>query len=103
MTYNHVRSCFRCGTVWTGYGNICNACLTIDAIKSSNKSESAANISSNSSSGGGDIPMPMALIILGVFLYFDYTLNFVICKLLWLMLKVGFYLMFGWWMGIEVF
>jgi hypothetical protein len=55
------------------------------------------------SAPSGDIPLPMALIVIGIFLLIDYNLNFFICKFIWLLFKVGFYLMFGWWMGIDVF
>jgi hypothetical protein len=54
-------------------------------------------------SSGGDMPLPMALVVIGIFLLIDYNLNFFICKFIWLLFKVGFYLMFGWWMGIDVF
>jgi hypothetical protein len=98
MTYTTPRSCFRCGTPWSGYGNTCNACKTIDAIN-----DPSPMVTAGSASANGDMPLPMALVIIGIFLLIDYNLNFFICKIMWLLLKVGFYLMFGWWMGIEVF
>jgi hypothetical protein len=97
MTYTSPRSCFVCGTPWSGYGVTCNACKTIDAIKGQN------TVVSTSSSTSSDIPLPLALLIIGAFLLVDYNLNFFICKFILLLFKVGFYLMFGWWMGIDVF
>jgi hypothetical protein len=96
MTYSTPRSCFRCGTPWSGYGVTCNACKTIDAINDPKSSVTG-------SSTNADMPLPMALVIIGIFLLIDYNLHFFICKFIWLLFKVGFYLMFGWWMGIDVF
>ena len=96
MTYTTPRSCFSCGTPWSGYGNICNACRTVDAIKGQ-----YPVVRSNTTNS--EMPLPMALVVIGIFLLIDYNLNFFICKFIWLLFKVGFYLMFGWWMGIDVF
>ncbi len=43
VTYNHVRSCFKCGSSWSGYGNICNACRTIDTLEKQAKSSVSVN------------------------------------------------------------
>ena len=96
MTYTTPRSCFICGTPWSGYGVTCNACKTIDAIKDQSSSNSSLTTSDNNSTS--------IVLIIGILLLVDYyKFNFAICKFTWLLLKVGFYLMFGWWMGIEVF
>ena len=100
MTYTTPRSCFSCGSPWGGYGNICNACKTITAIKAKGPSDydgTPDNIKN------AEMPLPLALVVIGIFLLIDYNLNFFICKFIWLLFKVGFYLMFGWWMGIDVF
>jgi hypothetical protein len=97
MTYTTPRSCFICGSPWGGYGNICNACKTIKAIDSQQTSNR-----DNKQTNNDRIPLPLALSIIGVFLLIDYNLNFFICKFIFLLLKIGFYLMFGWWMGIDV-
>lgn len=100
-TYTPIRKCFNCGSVWEGYGNICNACKTIDAI--SNRSGSAEGSSNNGryEGGVGEPHWSGLLILFLMFLFVEVKLNFLICRSVWLLFKIGTYLIFGWWLGIS--
>lgn len=43
MSYTPARHCFRCGSPWYGYGNICNACKTIETLEK--QASSTASVS----------------------------------------------------------
>ncbi len=99
MTYREPIRCVKCLNPWSGWGIICNECRTIDAINNQ-----GSTTSESSSPRSESMPGPIfTAVIWGTFLLIDYNLNFAMCKVMWILLKVGFYLMFGWWMGIEVF
>ena len=89
--------CLRCRQSWNGWDLVCNECKTIDAI---------ANQTSNVASGSGysrdtEHNTFFFVFVAVAFFAFNYWLNWLPIKFAWILLKAGFYLFFGWWMGYS--
>ena len=103
MTYREPVRCVSCLQPWSGWGIICNECRIISALRQQPSATPNTSSTLNPNEGHSSaISLPAALLIWAIFLLVDYNLNFTICKVIWLLCKVGFYLMFGWWMGISI-
>lgn len=100
MAYiEHTKRCSECLQPWNGWGLVCNQCKQLDAIRSL---RTTSNESSSSPTLTEDQENILLAIFFILFLLFNYFTGWFFIKFAWILLKFGFWLMFGWWMGIDI-
>lgn len=87
-------NCYRCGAPWAGWGVECNTCRGIRKME---------EISGSRDYTPGQTMSRKELVIyicIGIFICSrgDWAVG----KFLWFFVKMGLYLMFGWWTGASM-
>jgi uncharacterized protein (DUF983 family) len=89
-TYRHntVERCVKCQIPWAGWGLVCNDCRQIEALENVAKSNKQASSQSYSGSGisispAGNLELIFSIIIIGLFIYGNYLLNWIPLKIMW--------------------
>jgi hypothetical protein len=90
-TYRHntVERCVKCQQPWPGWGLVCNDCRQIEALE--NVAKSNKQPPSQSYSGGSGLSVipatnfefVLSIIIIGLFIYGNYLLNWIPLKIMW--------------------
>ena len=99
---NGLGVCMQCRQPWGGWDLICNECKQIAAINQiANRGGSTFGSSGGIGYSHGVSDANLMWIIVIAFITVNYYTNWFFVKFIWILLKAGFWLFFGWWMGYS--